>query len=201
MKKTAASLLVFLLALAAMSGGARAAARTYAYDPLHTQVFFTIDHMGFTTVRGRFDTFDGTFTLDKKHPELASADFTIKADSVDMGSSIWDTHIEEDFLDSAKYPDITFKSTKVVQTGPKTALLTGNLTLHGVTKPVTLRVTLNKIGPNPFMAPRVDAGFTVTGTIRRSAFGMGKFIPVVGDDVGIDIAVDGFRENFTNLNK
>ncbi len=184
------------------AGGASSGAspETFAYDPLHTQVFFTINHMGFTTVRGRFNTFRGTFTLDEKTPALSRADFTIDSASVDMASDIWDKHIMDDFLDTAHYPTITFASTRVVQTGQKTALLTGNLTRHGVTKPVTLHVTLNKVGPNPFMSDRVDAGFQVTGDIRRSDFGMSKFIPVVGDDVGIDIAVDGFRQDF-KLNK
>ncbi|MBU6475402.1 MAG: YceI family protein [Alphaproteobacteria bacterium] len=182
----------FLFSAAAPKGAM--AAETFSYDPLHTQVFFTVNHMGFTDVRGRFDSFGGTFTLDEAHPALSRADFTIKASSIDMGSDVWNSHIEEGFLDSAKYPEIVFKSTKVVQTGAKTADMTGDLTLHGVTKPVTLHVTLNKTGVNPFIASRVDAGFSVTGTIKRSDFGMTKFIPVVGDDIGIDIAVDGMRQ-------
>ena len=88
------------------AGGAFSGAspETFAYDPLHTQVFFTINHMGFTTVRGRFNTFRGTFTLDEKTPALSRADFTIDSASVDMASDIWDKHIMDDFLDTAHYP-------------------------------------------------------------------------------------------------
>ncbi len=178
----------------------RGKTQKFAYDPLHTQVFFTIDHLGFTTVRGRFNSFKGTFTIDTLHPERSRADFTIDANSVDLNSAIWDKHTEEDFLGTDKYPEISFKSTKIVQTGPKTARMTGDLTLHGVTQPVTLDVTLSKIATNTIQSPRVDAGFHVTGTIKRSDFGITKYLSLIGDDVGIDVWVDGFYQPF-KLNK
>jgi polyisoprenoid-binding protein YceI len=181
---TAAALVLF-------STAAYAEPTTYTYDPLHTQVLFGVNHMGYTTSHGRFNKFTGHFTLDPAAPEAATADISIDVNSLDMASDVWNEHVKEKFLEPAKFPTIDFKSTSVKRTGDKTAALTGNLTLHGVTKPVTLNVTLNKIGPNPMMQTQEDAGFTLTGTIKRSDFGITAFIPMVSDEVALDIEVDG----------
>jgi len=174
---------------------------TYSYDPLHTQVLFSVNHMGFTNSHGRFNKFTGSFTLDEKAPEAATANITIDTNSLDMASDVWNEHVKEKFLEPAKFPTITFKSTSVKRTGEKTALLTGLLTLHGVTKPVTLNVTLNKIGPHPMLQTQEDAGFTLTGTIKRSDFGITAFIPLVSDEVALDIEVDGQHPIEPKLNK
>lgn len=180
---------------------AQAAPETYTYDPLHTQVLFSINHMGYTNVHGRFDKFSGSFTLDEQHPETATAGITIDASSIDLPDAVWIEHTKEKFLEPAKFPTIVFKSTKVVRTGDKTATMTGDLTLHGVTKPVTLNVTLNKVSVNPMMQSQKDAGFTVTGTIKRSDFGIKEYIPLVGDEVALDIEVDGHHPDNSKLNK
>ncbi len=191
-----ASALVFFAATQA-----QAAPESYTYDPLHTQVLFSINHMGYTSSHGRFNKFGGEFTLDEQKPEDSAASFTIDANSLDMADKTWNGHVEEKFLEPAKFPAITFKSTKVTRTGDKTATMTGDLTLHGVTKPVTLNVTLNKIGTNPMMQSQKDAGFTITGTIKRSDFGIGAYIPMVGDEVALNIEVDGKHPDTSKLNK
>jgi polyisoprenoid-binding protein YceI len=163
------------------------AAETYTYDPLHTQVLFSINHMDYTNVHGRFDKFSGSFTLDEQKPENTTANITIDLNSIDLGDNTWNEHTKEKLLETSKGPTASFKSTSVKRTG--------------VTKPVTLNVTLNKVGTNPMMQSRKDAGFTVTGTIKRSDFGLGAFIPMVGDEVALDIEVDGTHEDTSKVNK
>jgi polyisoprenoid-binding protein YceI len=180
---------------------AQAAVETYTYDPLHTQVLFSINHMGFTNVHGRFDKFKGSFTLDEQKPETATANIAIDVNSVDLPDATWIEHTQKKLLESDKFPAIEFKSTGVKRIGDKTADLTGDLTLHGVTRPVTLHVALNKVGVNPMMQNQKDAGFSVTGTIKRSDFGLTQFIPMVGDEVALDIEVDGKHEDTSKLNK
>lgn len=193
------------LALAALialvSAPAQAAPEKYEYDTLHTQVLFSINHMGFTDSHGRFNKFTGGFTLDEQNPEASTADITIDVNSLDMADATWNDHVKEKFLEPAKFPTMTFKSTAIKRTGDKTADLTGDLTLHGTTKPVTLQVTLNQIGPHPMKGDQKDAGFTLTGKIKRSDFGIAAFIPMVGDEVSLLIEVDGMHQNAPKTNK
>ncbi len=191
-----ASALVFFAATQA-----QAAADKYTYDTLHTQILFSVNHMGFTYSHGRFNKFDGGFILDEQKPEASSANITIDVNSLDMASAVWNDHVKEKFLEPAKYPTISFKSTGIKRTGDKTATMTGDLTMHGVTKPVTLNVALNKIGLNPMIKSQKDAGFSITGSLKRSDFGMTAFIPMVGDEIALDIQVDGVRQDFNKLNK
>jgi polyisoprenoid-binding protein YceI len=198
MKKSSALIFTSLLLLAT---AAQAAPETYTYDPLHTQVLFSVNHMGFTNSHGRFNTFKGGFTLDEQNPETSTADITIDTKSLDMADNTWNEHVREKFLETEKFPTIEFKSTKITRTGDKTATLAGDLTLHGVTKPITLDVTLNNVGTNPMMATQKDAGFTITGSLKRSDFGMAAFIPMVGDEIALTIEVDGKHEDFSKTNK
>jgi polyisoprenoid-binding protein YceI len=195
MKKLA--LIAAALALFA-AAPAEAAPVKYTYDKLHSQILFSVDHMGFTRSHGRFNKFDGTFMLDEQNPEGSSAEITIDTNSVDMADATWDEHVKEKFLETAKFPAMSFRSTKIVRTGEKTATMTGDLTLHGVTKPVTLDVVLNQIGPHPMAKERRDAGFTLTGKLKRSDFGMSGAIPLVGDDVALTIEVHGMGESVVN---
>ncbi len=197
MKK--ALILAGLIAL--VSTSAQAAPETYVYDPLHSQVLFSVNHMGFTDSHGRFNKFKGGFTLDEQKPEAATADITIDVASLDMADATWNEHVLEKFLEPKKFPSISFKSTGVKRTSDKTAQLTGDLTLHGVTKPVTLDVTLNKVGQNPMINTQKDAGFTLKGAIKRSDFGMTAFIPMVGDEVSLLIEVDGNHPVDAGTNK
>jgi len=186
-------LLSLALSSALLFSAPAQAADRYEYDPLHTQVFFSVNHFGYTDSFGRFNKFTGGFTLDEQHPEKSEADIAIDVNSLDMADATWNEHVQAKFLNGDKFPAITFKSTAVKQTGEKTAELTGALTPQGVTNPVTLQVRLNKVGPHPMMATQADAGFTLTGTLKRSDFGIDTFIPAISDEVTLRIEVDGKR--------
>jgi polyisoprenoid-binding protein YceI len=130
------------------------------------------DHLGFSVVHGQFREFDAEISFNPDQIETTSLRFTIQADSVDTFWPRRDEHIRSvDFLNVAAHPEITFVSTSVVKTSDTTADVNGDLTMIGVTRPVTFKATLNKIGPNPFTQAPL-AGFTVTGEIRRADWGM-----------------------------
>ncbi|MDD9899735.1 MAG: YceI family protein [Alphaproteobacteria bacterium] len=192
MKKLIALATVAILSFA--STQAQAAVEEYDFDKKHTQVFFKVSHLGFSISHGRFNEVDGGFSFDLDHPEKSSVNVTIKTDSLDMGQDGWDEHLKgEDFFKVEAFPEMTFKSTAVEVTGEKTAKVTGDLTLLGVTKPVTLDVTYNKAGIHPFGGKYV-AGFSATGMLKRSDFGMTYGLPNIGDDVHMMIEVEGFRK-------
>lgn len=172
----------------------------FTYDPSHTQVFFVVNHLGFSHSRGRFTKFDGFFLLDEKNPENSKAEMTIDVNSLEMGSPIWNEHTQAKFLNGGIHPLIAFHSTKIVRTGETTADMTGELSLHGVTKPVTLQVTLNKLGEHPMNKNKM-AGFSLKGTLKRSDFGMTEALPMIGDDVALEIEVEGIRQDFEKKNK
>ncbi|KFN42307.1 YceI family protein [Arenimonas metalli] len=179
--------LASLLAVAAF--GAQAADK-YNIDPTHTQVEFTYSHMGFSNITGRFDTVQGEFLFDPANPTQSSVNITIPVESLSTGVEKLDEHLlKADFFDAATYPTATFKSTGVTAAGDNALKVAGDLTIHGVTRPVVLDVTINKIGEHP-MAKVPAAGFDATTTILRSDYGVGGYVPVVGDEVRIDITVE-----------
>ena len=165
---------------------------TYSLDKPHTQILFSVDHMGFSHSHGRFLGYDGQFKLDYDHPEKASVDAVIHTGSIDMGDPAWDKAVKGIFK-TDKFPDMTFKSTAVNVLSKKTADVTGDFTLLGVTRPVTLHVTFNKEGRNPF--GKYVCGFSAYADIKRSDFGMRDYLPVVGDDVHIVIETEGVRHD------
>lgn len=189
---------IFASALAALllvSAAAQAAPERYVFDPAHTQIFFSVEHLGFSHSTGRFAKFDGGFTFDQDNPEASSVEVTIDTASIDMGMPEWDAHLKNaDFFNVEKFPAMTFKSTKVEKTGEKTGKITGDLTLLGVTKPVTLDVTFNKAGVHPYSKSMI-AGFSATGTLKRSEFDMNYGLPGVGDEVALRIEVEGIRQD------
>jgi polyisoprenoid-binding protein YceI len=198
MKKILALTLSALLLASAPSW---AAADHYKFDPAHTQVIFSIEHMGLSHPFGRFDKTEGGYTFDPADVEHSAVDATIDINSIDMGSDKWNEHLKgKDFFNAEKFPTMTFKSTKIEKTGEKTGKLTGDLTLLGVTKPVTLDVTYFKTAPHP-MNKNMMSGFTATGTLKRSDFGMNAYLPMVGDEVQMQINVEGIRQDFDNLKK
>ncbi len=160
---------------------------TYAVDPNHTQVLFGFNHMGFTHNMGIFARPTGSLVLDPKSPAQAKVEVTFPVDSIATGVPKFNDHLmSPDFFDAAKFPTATFKSKSVAVDG-RSADIVGDLTIKGVTKEVTLDANLVGVGPNP-MSKKETVGFSATTTIKRSDFGLGMGIPMVGDAVELKIA-------------
>jgi polyisoprenoid-binding protein YceI len=169
-----------------------AAAETYTLDPTHTNVVWRVNHLGFSYPDGKFATVAGTLTLDEKAPENSKVEATITTASIITGGEKFDAHLKSaDFFNTEKFPTATFISTSVTRGGETkgSAKVVGNLTLLGITKPVTLDVKLNKIGEHP-MSKKKTVGFSATTTIKRSEFGMVYGIPAVADDVSLTIETE-----------
>lgn len=187
--KRIAAALAFTGALAS----AVAAPVTYGVDGTHTFPRFSYSHFGYSTQLSSFSKTTGKVVFDAE-AKKGSVDIVIDMKSVNTGFVDLNGHIQgEDFLDTAKFPQATFKSTKVIFEGDKPQLIEGQLTIKGVTKPVTLTVTSFQAMPHPMMKkPALGANaFTV---IKRSEFNAGKYAPYVGDDVRIDIAIEAMAQ-------
>ena len=140
-------------------------------------------------VRDR-DVGDAELELDSAHPEDSDLDVVIRSDSVDSGVAEFDTHLKgEEFFRANQYPEITFSATDIEMTGPSTGRVTGDLTIRGITRPVTLDVTLNKAAQHP-MLKVPTLGLDAHATVSRSAWGMTRAVPFVSDDVDIHISVE-----------
>jgi polyisoprenoid-binding protein YceI len=191
MKKMTQCLSALLLTMTASA--ALAAPETYVLDGSHTYPRFSYSHLGFSTQLSRFNTTTGKVVFDKA-AKSGSVDIEIDEKSVDTGSTLFNQHIQgEDFLDTAKYPKAIFKSTNVVFEGEKPVKVEGNLTIKGVTKPVTLIVTSFQAMPHP-MQKKDAIGANAHTTIKRSEFNAGKYAPNVGDEVRIDIAIEAIKQ-------
>ncbi|MET0229588.1 MAG: YceI family protein [Rhodanobacteraceae bacterium] len=166
-------------------------ATTYTLDPQHTQVHFSWNHFGFSNPGAVFGTLEGTLDYDEANPTKASVQVSIPLNSVNSNVKKLDEHLDSpDFFDAAKFPTATFRSTKVSKGSAANHLdVAGDLTVHGVTKPVTLDVTVNKVGDHP-MRKAPTAGFDATTTIKRSEFGISKYVPGVSDDIAVKITVE-----------
>jgi len=165
----------------------------FTFDKTHTQIFFSVSHLGFSFSTGSFTDFDGGFSFSEQKPEQSSVQVAIDAASLSLHDAKWEEHLKSaDFLNVAEHPKITFKSTKVEKTGDTAGRITGDLTLLGVTKPVTLDVIFNKAAIHPYSKQFV-AGFSAKTSINRSDFGMDYGLPGIGDEVNITIEVEGIR--------
>ena len=174
---------------AALAGSALAAPVTYQVDESHTFPRFSYSHFGLSTQLSSFSKTSGKVVFDAQ-AKTGSVDITIDMKSVNTGFADFNGHIQgEDFLDTAKYPTATFKSSKVVFEGDKPKSIDGVLTIKGVSKPVTLNVTSFLAMPHPMMK-KPALGANAYTTIKRSEFNAGKFAPYVGDEVRIDIAIE-----------
>lgn len=161
---------------------------TYALDKSHAKIVWGVSHLGFSTYYGEFSDFDAQLVLDSQRPENSKLNVTVDLNSVDTHNDALDTHLKTpDFFDTAKHATATFASTTVQRTGPTTANVTGNLTLHGVTKPIALAVTLNKAAEQP-MTKAYTAGFSAEAVIDRTAFGMTTYAPALGSEVKLIIS-------------
>ncbi len=182
-----------LILAAVAAAPALAAPESYALDAGHTFPRFSYSHFGYSTQLSRFNKTAGKIVFDKA-AKTGSVDITIDTKSVDTGFPLFNEHIQSaDFLDTAQFPTATFKSTKVVFDGDKPTAIEGNLTLKGVTRPVTLTVTSFQAMPHPIL--KKDAiGANANVTVKRSDFNAGKYAPNVSDEVRIDIAVEAIKE-------
>ena len=165
----------------------RVTAGTYQVDPAHTQVAWEVNHMGFSILEGLFGASGGSITIDPAKPAATRVDVTFQIDQLSVTAPAFANHLKSDqIFDAAKYPTAHFVSTSVTPRGPGKATLVGNLTIKGITKPVTLDATFIGAGNNP-MNKKFNVGFGATGTIKRSDFGVGLAAPVVSDEVKLHI--------------
>lgn len=172
------------------------AADSYTVDPLHTFPNFTIGHMGFSTMHGRFGKTTGKLTVDEAKG-TGSVDVIIDAASVSTGFEKRDDHLRSpDFLNAAEFPEITYKSNKVTIKKDSTGVVEGNLTIAGVTKPVTLNVTRMHCGLNPMDPKKQEyrCGMDAETTIKRSDFGVKFGLPGISDEMGIALEVEAKRD-------
>jgi polyisoprenoid-binding protein YceI len=184
---------IILLAIVALSLGAPSAAATtvpkgnYVIDPRHTQIIFGIRHMGLSTYYGRFSKESGNLTFDPAAPEASALSVAIDMTAIDTHVAELDKELSSSIFHADKFPTATFTATKIVKTDEHTGTVTGDLTLAGVTRAVTLNVTFNggRNSPMPFQPYRI--GFDATGTIKRSDFGLTKMMwsGFVGDEVNL----------------
>lgn len=189
MKRT----LIALSLAAAMSTSAFAAMDSYTIDPQHAFPEFEVSHLGFTTQRGRFDETSGKVRLDMA-AETGSVDLTINTKSLDMGFPLWNEHLTaKGFFNVAKFPTMTYKSDKLDFDGDKVVGADGQFTLLGVTRPLHVTVSNFHCGLNP-MNRKTLCGGNVSAEIKRSDYGMTTFLPLVGDDIKINVPVEADKD-------
>jgi polyisoprenoid-binding protein YceI len=161
---------------------------TYRIEPYHTQVVFSVLHFGLTHYSGMFSGASGTLTLDPAKLADSKLDVSVPVTSVSTTVALLTEELRgHEWFDAEHFPVATFVSTAVVPTGKNSASVTGNLTLHGVTKPVVLSVQLVGSGTNP-LSKAFSVGFEISGTIKRGDFGISTDLPAVGDEVTLRIA-------------
>ena len=180
-----AALIVATLAIPAF-------AAHYKVDPVHSALMFRVKHMNTSYAYGRFNAISGTFAIDSADPAKSSFNFLIKADSVDTGNAGRDKHLTgPDFFNAKQFPMIGFKTKTIAaaRSGTDSYEVTGDLTLHGVTKPITVVVVMTGTGKD--MTGKAIAGIETRFTIKRSDFGMKGMMAAVGDEVQIALASEG----------
>lgn len=163
-------------------------AGTYTVEPGHTRIEFSLSHMGFSTWYGDFTGASGTLTLDPARPAADQLSITLPIASVSTTNAKLDGELKSPgWLDATQFPTATFVSSQVTPTGPRKADVMGQLTLHGVTRPLTLHVKFNGAGINP-LSKAYTVGFDAQGMIRRSDFGVVKNVPLIGDEVNLTLS-------------
>jgi len=174
-------------------GGAAVAADSYTLDPGHTFPRFEINHFGFSTHHGQFNKTAGKLVLDRV-AKTGSIEITVDTASIGTGDPKLEEHLRSpEFFNVAKFPAMTFRSKTIAFNGDVPATAAGELTLLGVTRPLMLTISRVKCGPHP-MLKKEDCGAEVTGTLKRSDFGMKAYVPVVGDEVTLRIQVEAIKD-------
>lgn len=185
--------IILISLVATFSSATLAATETYVIDGAHTLPRFSYSHFGYSNQQSRFDKTTGKIVLDLQ-AKTGSVEVTVDTTSVNTGYPLFNEHIQgEDFLDTAKYPSMTFVSNKLKFEGENLVAVDGVLTLKGVSKPVTLTLTSFRCMPHP-MLKKDACGANATATVKRTDFNMGKYAPHVGDDVTITIPVEVVKE-------
>ena len=180
-----------LAGLLATGTAVQAAPVTYTLDPGHTMVLFSWNHFGYSNPTANLGLSQGTLVYDPAAPTKATVEVTLPLSALDTHVPALDEHLKKpDFLDADQYPVVTFQSTEVQPLGGNKFKVTGNLTVHGVTRPVVLDATLNRVGPHP-MGKAQSIGFDATATLKRSEFGVGAYVPNVSDEVHVRITTEG----------
>lgn len=190
MNRYVSAALAATLALSATAS--RAAPVTYTFDTTHSRVTFYVNHLGFSNSVGELHLADGSYTFDNDNWANSKVSVTLPVQSLEFGDATWNGHIQgKDWLDLAGFPSITFQSTKVEKTDATHGKLYGNLTIKGVTKPVVLDLTVNKIGEH-FLRKTQAAGFTARTTVKRSEFGVSAYAGAIGEDVDVRIEIESY---------
>ena len=175
-------------------GNTAAHAETYDVDASHTNILINVSHLGFSEMVLEALKPEGKLIFDENDPAASKIDIVLKAENIDGDDEKFNSHLHSaDFFNAAVYPDITFTSTKIEITGKNTGMVTGDLTLLGVTKPVTLDVVFNKGGVNPF-TQKETVGFSATGMMKRSDFGINYGLPMIGDDIALNINLEAVKQ-------
>jgi len=178
------------ISLILASSMALADPQEFVFDKAHADITFRVSHLGYSSTHGRFNDFDGQLTIDPDAIEQSSVNVTIATASVETSFEKRNTHLKsEDFFNVEKFPTMTFVSTAITQSGDATGTLTGDLTLLGNTKPVTLDLIINKIAPHP-RSGKLTGGFTAIGTLNRSDWGMDKFVPGIADEIELRLDME-----------
>jgi polyisoprenoid-binding protein YceI len=192
MKNKSIAQLTALLLASTLAVSANAA-DSYTVDSTHTYPAFEINHMGFSTQRGRFDKTTGKIVLDAA-AKKGMIEINIDVNSLNMGLEKWNDHLKSpDFFDAAKFSTMKFTSTKLTFDKEKLVAAEGEFTLLGVTKPLTIKVSNFACGKHP-MVPKVFCGAEISATIKRSDFGMMKYLPLVGDEVKIFAPIEAGKD-------
>ena len=182
-----------ILALA-LTAAPDARAERFAIDPVHTRVAFQVSHAGFSWPVGSFSQATGVLDFDPGDWSTAHVEVRIPIATLQLGDEKWqDRILDPTFFDARKFPEAHFVSTKVEGKGADEAEVTGDLTLHGVTRPVTLHVKFNQLARHPMPPFRLTAGFSATGTLSRKDFGIDSWKKVVGDEVRLILEVEATR--------
>ena len=192
MKRTVTWIFLLSLALAPITQ-AIAALEIFTIDPQHSYVLWHINHFGFSNPSGKWMV-HGTLDLDKSQPQNSKVDVTIHVAEMITGIPELDKHLKTKlFFDTAKFPAATFTSDRISMTGKKTAKIYGNLTIRGITKPIVLDATLNKVGPNP-ISNKMSVGFSATTQLKRTDFDINTLSPGLGDEVKINIELEAYKK-------
>lgn len=183
----------FSILLAALFAVPAFAADSYTIDPTHTWPTFEVNHLGYSTQRGRFNKSSGKITLDIA-AKKGSVDLTIDTDSLDMGFAKWDEHMKsQEFFHVTQFPTIRFTSDKLVFDGDKVVGAEGNFTLLGTSRPLTLRVEHFNCSPHP-MTRKMHCGADISATISRTQFGMAKYVPMISDEVKLYSPIEADKD-------